>query len=258
MQGLTCYAMLHYLGHPFSGWQRQRSQRTVQGDFEEVLQRLARRRVVTHAAGRTDSGVHALGQVVSFRMPGSWEPAALQRALNALLPKEIWVARLGRAPDGFHARRHATSRCYRYVVGCDAAAASPFRRPWEWALGQPLDPALLQAAAAQVTGEHDFRAFSAVGQPKHHYRCRVAVARWDGRPDAEGFIFTIEADRFLHRMVRFLVGTMVDVARGRRPPDDMARLLRSTTNAEASAPAPPEGLYLVGARYPELLKDEIP
>jgi len=253
MQGLSCYAMLHYVGHPFSGWQRQRSQRTVQGDLEQVLQRLAGRRVVTHAAGRTDAGVHALGQVVSFRMPGRWQPATLHRALNALLPPEIWVARLGPAPEGFHARRHATSRCYRYVVGCDAAAQSPFRRPLEWALGQPLDRQLLDAAAAELTGEHDFRAFSAVGQRKPHYRCRVVVSRWDRRPNAEGFIFTIEADRFLHRMVRFLVGTMVDVARGRRPPADMGRLLRSTSNAEASPPAPPEGLYLVGARYPQLL-----
>jgi len=253
MQGLSCYAVLHYLGHPFSGWQCQRSQRTVQGDFEQVLQRLAGQRVVTHAAGRTDAGVHALGQVASFRMPGRWQPAALHRALNALLPPEIWVARVGPAPDGFHARRHATSRCYRYVVGCDAAAHSPFRRPLEWALGQPLERRLLDAGAAALAGEHDFRAFSAVGQRKPHYRCRVEIARWDGRPRDEGFIFTIEADRFLHRMVRFLVGTLVDVGRGRRPPADIGRLLRSTSNAEASPPAPPEGLYLVGARYPHLL-----
>lgn len=253
MQGLSCYAVLHYLGHPFSGWQRQRSHRTVQGDFEQVLQRLAGHRVVTHAAGRTDAGVHALGQVVSFRMPGRWEPAALHRAMNALLPPEIWVVRVGPAPEGFHARRDATSRCYRYVVGCDAASHSPFRRSLEWALAQPLDRRLLDAAAAEFLGEHDFRAFAAVGQRRRHYRCRVVVSRWDGRPDVEGFIFTIEADRFLHRMVRFLVGTMVDVARGRRPPQDIGRLLRSTSNAEASPPAPPQGLYLVGARYPQPL-----
>jgi tRNA pseudouridine38-40 synthase len=191
-------------------------------------------------------------------MPGRWQPSTLHRALNALLPPEIWVARLGAAPEGFHARRHATSRCYRYVVGCDAAAHSPFRWPLEWALGQPLDAQLLEAAAGEVAGEHDFRAFSAVGQRKPHYRCQVAVSRWDGRPNAEGFIFTIEADRFLHRMVRFLVGTMVDVARGRRPLEDIGRLLRSTSNAETSPPAPPHGLYLVGARYPQLLKDSGP
>lgn len=253
MQVLPCYAVLQYVGHSFSGWQRQRTHRTVQGEFERVLERLVGRRVTTNAAGRTDAGVHALGQVVSFRVPARWEPAALQRALNALLPSEIWVARVGAAPEGFHARRHATARRYRYVVGCDAAARSPFRRPFEWALGQPLDGTLLAAAAAALLAEHDFRAFAAVGQRKPHYRCRVTCSQWDARPNGEGFIFTIEADRFLHHMVRFLVGTMVDVGRGRRPPDDMPRLLGSTSNAETSPPAPPEGLYFVGARYPHPL-----
>jgi tRNA pseudouridine38-40 synthase len=253
MQAVSCYAVLQYLGHPFAGWQRQRSHRTVQGDFELVLERLIGRRVVTYAAGRTDAGVHALGQVVSFRVPSRWDPPTLHRALNALLPHDIWVQRVGGAPEGFHARRHATSRCYRYVVGCDPAAQSPFRRVFEWALGEGLDAARLEAAAGQLLGEHDFRAFSAVGQVKPHYRCRVLVSRWDARPNGEGFIFTIEADRFLHRMVRFLVGTMVDVGRGRRPPSDISRLLASTSNAEASRPAPPQGLYLAGARYPQTL-----
>jgi tRNA pseudouridine38-40 synthase len=256
MQEISCYAVLHYLGHSFHGWQRQAAgQRTVQGDLERILQRLVGHRVVTQAAGRTDAGVHALGQVVSFRVPARWQPPELHRAVNALLPPEIWVARLGRAPDGFHARRHALSRCYRYVVGCDAASASPFRRPFEWSLGTALDAGALAAAASAVPGEHDFRAFAAVGAPKRHYRCRVLVARWDARPAGEGFIFTIEADRFLHRMVRFLVGTRVDVGLGRRPAEDVARLLDSRTNAGTSPPAPPEGLYLVGARYSELERD---
>lgn len=249
---VSCYAVLHYVGHSFFGWQRQASHRTVQGEFEQALERLVGRRVVVHAAGRTDTGVHAVGQVVSFTVPSRWEPGELGRALNAILPRDIWVARVGPAPDGFHARRHATSRWYRYVVGCDAACASPFRRPFEWALGQPLAIGAMRAAADACLGEHDFRAFSAAGQPKPHYRCRVIVARWDERPDGQGFIFTIEADRFLHHMVRFLVGTMVDVGRGRRPADDVPRLLKSTTNAEASPPAPPEGLYFMGARYPQL------
>jgi len=252
MQETSCYAVLHYLGHSFAGWQRQAAQRTVQGDLEDVLQRLIGRRTVTHAAGRTDAGVHALGQVVSFRVPPRWVPEDLRRALNALLPRESWVARVGQAPLGFHARRHATSRAYRYVVGCDPAASSPFRRPFEWGLGVPLDGLALSAGAAHLAGECDFRAFAAVGQPKAHYRCRILQARWDTRPGGEGFIFTIEADRFLHRMVRFLVGTMVDVGRGRRPAADVARLLTSTSNADTSPPAPPEGLYLVGARYPQL------
>jgi len=252
MPGLSCYAVLHYLGHGFAGWQRQAAERTVQAELEGALERLTGRRVPTTAAGRTDTGVHALHQVVSFTMPDRWNPAAVCRAVNAVLPRDIWVARVDRAPPGFHARRHALARRYRYVVGCDRAAHSPFRRPFEWALGSSLDIGRLRAAAVGLMGEHDFRAFSAAGQPKVHYRCRVTVAAWEARRDAEGFIFDIEADRFLHRMVRFLVGTMVDIGRGRRPVTDITRLLGQTNNAEASPPAPPEGLYLVGVSYPRM------
>jgi tRNA pseudouridine38-40 synthase len=252
MKGSPFYAVLHYVGRDYSGWQRQATDRTVQGELEAALERLAGSRVVTHAAGRTDAGVHALGQVVSFHLPRQWEPAELLRAMRATTPPDMWVARVDRAPDGFHARKHASSRCYRYVVGCDAGAHSPFRSSYEWALGVPLDPTSLEAAAACLLGEHDFRGYSAAGQEKPHYRCRVTTSEWQARPNQEGVIFTIEADRFLHRMVRFLVGTMVDVARGRRPAEDVARILRSTDNRDASPPAPPEGLYLVGVRYPQL------
>jgi tRNA pseudouridine38-40 synthase len=252
MPGAPYYAVLHYRGSDFAGWQRQAAERTVQQEVEGALQRVGGGRVVTHAAGRTDAGVHALGQVVSFRLPRSWEAPELLRALRALTPRDIWVARVGPAPAGFHARRDATARRYRYVVGCDAAAFSPFRRPLEWALGVALDGERLAAAAAVFRGEHDFRGYAAVRQRRPHYRCRVTVSEWQERPNQEGFIFTVEADRFLHRMVRFMVGTMVDVARGRRPLEDVARVLRSTSNRDASPPAPPEGLYLVGARYPQL------
>jgi tRNA pseudouridine38-40 synthase len=252
MKGVPFFAVLQYSGHDFAGWQRQASDRTAQGEFEAALERLAGGRVATHAAGRTDSGVHALGQVVSFCLPREWKPSELLRALRALTPRDMWVARLGPAPEGFSARRHATARRYRYVVGCDPEAASPFRSPYEWALGIPLDGAKLEAAAALFLGEHDFQAYSATGQTKPHYRCRIALSEWQARPNQQGFIFTVEADRFLHRMVRFLVGMMVDVARDRRPLEDVARILESRTNSDASPPAPPEGLYLVGARYPQL------
>ena len=252
MPGLHLYAVLQYVGGGFAGWQKQRTDRTVQGEVEAVLQRLAGERVVTHAAGRTDAGVHALGQVISFRMPGKWQADQLTRALNALLPDDIWVPRVGEAPDGFHARKHADARAYRYVVGCDPASFSPFRRPFEWALGVPLSVTALDSAARILLGEHDFRAFSAVGQEKPHYRCRISTAQWEARRGDEGFIFLIEADRFLHRMVRFLVGTMVDIGRGRRPVSDIASLLETTVNSETSPPAPPQGLYLMGVRYSQL------
>ncbi len=256
MPGASTYAILHYFGRDFAGWQMQSASRTVQGEFEAALRRLMGRRIVTHAAGRTDAGVHALGQVVSFAVPKRWDdPPELLRALRAITPLDLWVAAVGRAPAGFHARKHAISRRYRYVVGCDEGAFSPFRRPFEWALGKQLDHEALSAAAEQLLEEHDFRAFSAKGQEKAHYICRVAVSEWRQREDEQGFIFEIEADRFLHRMVRFLVGTMVDIGRGRRSRDDVSVMLSQISNEEASPPAPPEGLYLLGARYPEL--DEV-
>lgn len=251
MTDRTWFAVLQYVGHGFAGWQRQARDRTVQGEVEGALARLTGgARVLVHAAGRTDTGVHALGQVVSFRLDRPWTDGDLARALNAVLPGDIWAVRVGRAAPGFHARKHATARCYRYVVGCDAGARSPFRRPFEWALACPLDHAALQGAADCVRGTHDFRALSAAGQVKPHYRCTLGIAEWRARPRGEGFIFHVEADRFLHRMVRFLVGISVEVALGRRPVDDLRHLLQSTDNREASPPAPPEGLYLVGARYP--------
>lgn len=250
------YAALHYAGRDFAGWQRQPAARTVQGEIERVLERVAGRRVVVHGAGRTDAGVHALGQVMSFRLTRRWEPPALARALNALLPDDIWVYDVLPGPPDFHARKHATARRYRYVIGCDEAAASPFRRPYEWALRRPLEAASLAAAAAAFVGDHDFRAFAAAGSDKPHYRCRITTADWQARTHREGYIFTVEADRFLHRMVRFMVGTMVDVGLGRRSPEDIPRLLAERNNAGASSPAPPEGLYLECVRYPHLAKDD--
>jgi tRNA pseudouridine38-40 synthase len=250
--GQAWFAIVQYFGRGFAGWQRQPADRTVQGEIETALERLAGARVVCHAAGRTDAGVHALGQVVSFDLARAWDAVELGRALNALLPADVWVARTGPAPAGFHARKDAVARRYRYVVGCDPAAASPFRRPFEWALGRPLDGRALDAAALAFRGTHDFRAFSATGQVKPHYRCAVQHVEWRARSDAEGFIFTIEADRFLHRMVRFLVGMSVEIALRRRPLNDIPRLLAGPDNQEASPPAPPDGLYLMGARYPQL------
>jgi tRNA pseudouridine38-40 synthase len=156
---------------------------------------------------------------------------------------------------GFHARKSAISRRYRYDVGLDAEAASPFRSRYEWALCRPVDMELLHAAAKTITGEHDFRGFAAKTD-KPHYRCRIHVANWIERPGDQGLSFTVEADRFLQRMVRMLVGTMIDIGMGRRPLTDMADLLDSDHNQHTSAPAPPQGLYFDSVVYPPELYAE--
>jgi tRNA pseudouridine38-40 synthase len=248
----TFLATLHYDGTGFVGWQRQPAGRSVQIEFERVLERLFGRRTVAHAAGRTDAGVHAVGQGVSFSAPLSWTESSLRRALNALLPRDCWVEAVHPMQPGFHARKSALSRRYRYDIGLDESSASPFRRPYEWALGRALDLDLLQAAAGTVRGEHDFRAFAAKGNKPHH-RCRLTIAEWEVRPEGQGVSFHVEADRFLHHMVRMLVGTMVDVGLGRRPLEDIATLLGREENSDTSPPAPPQGLYFVAATYPPAL-----
>ena len=245
----TFLATLQYDGTGFVGWQRQPAGRSVQGEFERVLQRLFARSTVAHAAGRTDAGVHAMGQGVSFSAPAGWSHSALHRALNALLPRDCWVASVNPMHAGFHARKSAVSRRYRYDIGLDDEAASPFRSRYEWALCRPVDIELLQAAAETIRGEHDFRGFAAKTD-KLHYRCRILSAEWMRRGGERGLSFTIEADRFLQRMVRMLVGTMVDIGLTRRPLGDMAELLDSDHNQNTSSPAPPQGLYFDCVAYP--------
>jgi tRNA pseudouridine38-40 synthase len=251
----TFLATLHYDGTGFVGWQRQPAGRSVQAEFERVLERIFSRRTLAHAAGRTDAGVHATGQAVSFGAPQGWTCQALQRALNALLPKDCWVEAVYSMRPGFHARKSALTRRYRYDVGLDQSSASPFRRPYEWSLGRPLNFDLIQAVARELRGEHDFRAFAAKSN-KRHYRCRLLVSEWEARADGRGASFHVEADRFLHHMVRMLVGTMVDVGLARRPPKDIMTLLGQEDNRETSPPAPPQGLYFVAASYPVELYEE--
>jgi tRNA pseudouridine38-40 synthase len=247
----TFLATLQFDGTDFVGWQRQREGRTVQQEFEAVLARLAGHAVPVYAAGRTDSGVHALGMGVSFSLPDRWTPSALLRALNALLPRDCFVVGVAEALDGFHARRSATARQYRYLIGTDRLARSPFRRPFEWALGEVVDEARLSAAATRVIGSHDFKAFAVARPDRPHTRCEIGTARWERRPCDQGFSFEIGADRFLHHMVRMLVGTMVDIARDHRPMEDLDRLLAREPGVVTSPPAPPQGLYFVTASYPD-------
>jgi tRNA pseudouridine38-40 synthase len=247
----TFLATLHFDGTHFVGWQRQREGRTVQQEFEAVLSRLAGHAVRVHAAGRTDSGVHALGMGASFVLPDRWTPCALLRALNALLPADCFVERVVEARAGFHARTCATERRYRYLVGTDPGARSPFRRPFEWALGRDLDGAVLDAAVARVIGGHDFKSFSVERSFRPHTRCTVRAATWTRRPEDRGWQLEIAADRFLHHMVRMLVGTMVEAASGRRPVTDVDRLLARERGVRTSPPAPPQGLYFVTAAYPD-------
>lgn len=246
----TLQLVLHYDGAGFAGWQRQPEERTVQGVLEAALSRLCDGHTAVTGAGRTDSGVHATGQVASVRVAAKWTSHSLRRAMNALLPDDVWVASATEMQPEFHARFSATARSYRYVVGLEDASRSPFRRRWEWRYARPLDESRLHAAAAALIGTHCFRAFAVRGTAPadDDHCCDIRRAAW--RREGDRLIFEVEANRFLHHMVRFLVGTMLDVASGRRPPETMATLLAASDNAGVSAPAPPHALVLERVDYP--------
>ena len=246
----TLQLVLHYDGTNFSGWQRQPDRRTVQGVVESTLSRLCAQPTAALGSGRTDAGVHARGQAVGVRVPTKWEPSSMRRALNALLPDDVWVADAHAMRDEFHARYSATAREYSYYVGTEEAAESPFRRRTEWSVLRPLTRGVLDRCAAALVGEHCFRAFAVRGTapPDDDHRCHIRRAQWRERPG--GLVFEIEANRFLHHMVRFLVGTMIETALGRRAEEDLGRLLLATDNADVSAPAPSHGLFLDRVSYP--------
>jgi tRNA pseudouridine38-40 synthase len=245
---------VHYDGGNFHGWQLQPDRRTVQGELEAALSRLADRPCRTLASGRTDTGVHATGQVAVVDLPAPWTAERLRRSLNAILPDDVWIADAEEVADDFHPRYDAVARTYTYDVGTAEAAASPFHRDRCWPLCEPVDLTLLRRVARDVIGEHSFAAFAKSGQPERGERCTVHSAEWSEWP--LGVRLTITADRYLHHMVRYLVGTMVDVARGRRPPEDVARLLAGDPDVTTSPPAPAEGLFLTRVEYPELSASE--
>ena len=253
MTARTVQLVLHYDGTAFAGWQVQPEQRTVQGEVERVLAGLCGQRVVAQGAGRTDAGVHARGQAVGVRVPDKWTAPMLRRSLNALLPDDVWVAAAHEMRPEFHARFSATSRRYAYQVGTDEEARSPFRRRTEWAYRHDYDRTALDRAASLLLGEHCFIAFAVRGTAPatDSHRCSVIDARWIDRPG--GLTFLVEANRFLHHMVRFLVGTMLEQASGKRPATAISDLLAAETNSAVSPPAPAHGLVLERVSYPSEL-----
>jgi tRNA pseudouridine38-40 synthase len=245
--------VLHYDGAGFSGWQRQPDERTVQGELEAAVSRLCGTPIAIVGAGRTDAGVHARGQAAGLRVPEKWSALALRRSMNAILPDDIWIAAAFEMRDEFHPRYSAVSRSYSYYVGTDDLASSPFRRKRELVWKKPLDFGRLALSAQAVEGDHCFRAFAVKGTAPENddHRCAVSRAVWREREG--GVVFEIQANRFLHHMVRFLVGTMLDIAEGRRDVAVIRELLAEDDNSNVSQPAPPHALFLERVDYPSEL-----
>ena len=248
-----------YNGAGFAGWAAQPGLRTVQEELERALERVLGERPRLTVAGRTDAGVHAWGQVASLGLADE-PPEALGRALNGLTGDDIAVLAAARAPDGFDARRDARSRtyCYRVLAG---SVQSPFELGLSLFWPHRVYPGLLERCAEQLLGTHDFTAFTPTETEHVRFEREILRAEWrrgrtlgpEGRTSATGDLelleFWIEADAFMRNMVRVLIGTMLEVAGGRRSLEDFAALLDGVPRERAGDTAHAHGLYLASVRY---------
>ncbi len=245
-----------YDGTAFHGFAANPGVRTVAATLREALEQVLQVEVALVAAGRTDAGEHAWGQVVSTDLPDGTDLAVLVRQINALCGPEISARDAAWAPGDFHARFSAIWRHYRYLVHNDRVP-HPFRAATAWHVTAPLHVRAMQLACDPIMGERDFSAFCRRPKPdpdadesrEASLRRHVMIAGW--RDDGDGLLrFDVRANAFCHQMVRSLVGTLVDVGAGKRPPSDMMALIASGDRAEASTLAPPHGLCLWEVGYP--------
>jgi tRNA pseudouridine38-40 synthase len=235
-----------YDGTRFVGWQRQSRGESIQGLLEDILARLEGAPVTVHGAGRTDAGVHALGQVASVRLAALHDTLTLTRALNAQLPPDVRVLGVDHQADDFHARFSARSKCYRYQVR-HSAIADPFDRAFTWHVPEPLDVEAMRRAAATLVGTYDFKAFQSAGSAVVDTVRTIIRSELVVRGDL--LLYEVAGSGFLRHMVRAIVGTLIETGRGRRSPESMGALLAGRVRAEAGKTAPAHGLFLVRVDY---------
>jgi tRNA pseudouridine38-40 synthase len=250
----TLKLTVSYDGTRFVGWQRQAEGVSIQGLLEDALARFEGAPVSVHGAGRTDAGVHALGQVASVRLSSAHPIDSVARGLNACLPQDVRVLDVQEVPADFHARFSARSKTYRYLLR-NASTSSPFERACVWHVPEALDLDGMRTAANALVGTHDFAAFRSTGSnttetirtiSRSEILTHVGPTNFDG---ATLLAYEVSGDGFLRHMVRAIVGTLVEIGRGQRPAASMAALLTGGSRAQAGATAPPHGLFLVRVDY---------
>ncbi len=244
--------ILSYDGADFSGWQVQPDATTVQGTLASAIGRVTGEKVLPQGSGRTDAGVHALAQVVTFVTESSVPTENFVKALNDILPVSVRVLTVEEAAAGFHARHSVQSKTYRYRI-YRASICPPFLARYVWHYPYRLDEEAMSAAAALVVGEKDFTSFAAVdpergrdGEPVSNVRTIFSSA-WERAGDE--LIYTVQGSGFLHHMVRNLVGTFILAGRGTLQPEDITKILEARSRSAAGATAPASGLYLVEVEY---------
>ena len=238
--------VLAYDGTDFRGWAKQPGVRTVEGVLDAALERVLREPPSLSVAGRTDAGVHAEGQVVSFPVGGAVDPSRVQRAVNGMLSPEVVVVHATKAPSTFDARRSARGREYRYRIDT-GAVPDPFTARFVWHRPGALDVEEMRRAAALLVGEHDFAAFCRA--PKLPASTVRALRELSVAKTGRHVVVKAKADSFLHQMVRSLVGTLVSVGEGKIEPASMPEILATRDRAAAGPVAPPQGLTLVRVMY---------
>lgn len=237
---------LQYDGSRYRGWQRLRdTDMTIQGKLESVLSRCFDAPIEVHGSGRTDAGVHALGQIASFRADRDLPPSEVLTALRHYLPEDIGAVDVSYAPPRFHARLSAIEKTYRYRIW-STETPCVFDRRFVYVLPGEYSLPAMEAAARLLEGTHDFRACSAVKTKKSTVRTlsRIAITR-----SGDELRFDFTADGFLHHMVRILTGTLLEIGRGERPPEDAAALLTGGSRAESGFTVPAKGLFLMEVQY---------
>jgi tRNA pseudouridine38-40 synthase len=243
--------LLAYDGTGFAGWQIQPDSATVQGTLASAIGRITGETVLPQGSGRTDAGVHALGQVATFMTASPIPAENLVIALNDVLPAAIRVLEAAEIPPEFHARKSARAKTYRYRIYRNAICP-PFLTRYVWHYPYPLDEAMICQAASAFVGEHDFTSFAAV-DPERAQEAEASNVRnifcsaWERQGDE--FVYTVQGNGFLHHMVRNLVGTFLLVGKGTLQPSDMQRILEARAPSAAGATAPASGLYLVSVEY---------
>jgi tRNA pseudouridine38-40 synthase len=240
-----------YDGTAYAGWQVQVDRATVQGTIEAAVAQITGHKTRIMASGRTDAGVHALGQVVVFRSETRLAPEVLRRAFNGILPDDIAVLEVADVAEGFHPTRHVVRKRYRYVIH-NGPVRDVFQRRycWHYTCGR-LDAEAMHRAAAALLGKHDFSSFETSGAEREHSVRTISdirVERGSGE-DGDRVTVEVEADGFLYNMVRTIVGTLVDVGRGFRPEAWLGEVLRAMDRRAAGKTAPPQGLFLVRVEY---------
>ncbi|MDD3579454.1 MAG: tRNA pseudouridine(38-40) synthase TruA [Desulfobacca sp.] len=239
--------LIEYDGSAYHGWQRQHNALTIQEVLETCLSRLTKEHIRVIGSGRTDAGVHALGQVANFKTATDLPLSAFNAGLNRLLPADIAILAAQEVAPEFDARYAALGKTYEYRL-LNRPVRSALHRAYCWWLPMFLDETAIKQASAALIGEHDFSAFQSSGSSIKNPVRRVWAASWDLA--GEGWYrFRITANGFLRGMVRSLVGTLVDIGRGKRRPEDIAQILVSRDRCQAGPTAPAQGLYLVQVLY---------